>query len=219
MAGETLKTEAICLAIHPWSRTSHVVVWLTPEGRVSTVVKGAVRPKSVFLGQYDLNYTCEIVYYASAKGDLHALREAVPVNRRDELREDFRALVFVEYARLLVAELAPGGDEAREWFELMSATLDAVARDGVSLGRMLKFELDLLRLAGLSPSFDSGALTLRGERSIPVSSEVFTALNDPLAEKNLKILVDAARVIGVFYSFHVDIAVETRRSVLNLILN
>lgn len=219
MAGETLKTEAICLAIRPWSRTSHVVVWLTPEGRIATVVKGAVRPKSVFLGQYDLNYTCEIVYYASAKSELHALREATPIDRRDGLRKDFRALVFVEYARLLVAEMAPSGEEAREWFALMSATLDAAARDGVSLGRMLKFELDLLKLVGLSPNFDSGALCLRGERSIPVSREVLAALSDPLAEKNLKILVDAARVIGVFYSFHVELAAETRRSVLKLILN
>ena len=55
MAGETIKTEAICLDIRPWSRTSHVVSWLTPMGKVSTVVKGAVRAKSQFLGQYDLN--------------------------------------------------------------------------------------------------------------------------------------------------------------------
>ena len=43
MAGETIKTEAICLDIRPWSRTSHVVSWLTPMGKVATVVKGAVR--------------------------------------------------------------------------------------------------------------------------------------------------------------------------------
>ena len=49
MAGETTKTEAICLDIRPWSRTSHIVRWMTPEGPVTTVVKGAVRPKSAFL--------------------------------------------------------------------------------------------------------------------------------------------------------------------------
>ena len=57
MAGETGKSEAICLDIRPWSRTSHVVEWLTPHGKIRTLVKGAVRPKSAFLGQYDLNYT------------------------------------------------------------------------------------------------------------------------------------------------------------------
>ena len=82
-SGETLKAEALCLAVHPWSRTSHIVRWLTPRGTLATLVKGAVRPKSAFLGQYDLNYTCELVYYARARGELHALRECVPRERRD----------------------------------------------------------------------------------------------------------------------------------------
>ena len=47
MAGETTKTEAVCLDIRPWSRTSHIVRWMTPDGPVTTVVKGAVRPKSL----------------------------------------------------------------------------------------------------------------------------------------------------------------------------
>ena len=79
MAGEIIKTTGTVLAIHPWSRTSHVVAWLTPDhGVVSTLVKGAVRAKSAFLGQYDLFYTCDLLYYARASGDLHALREVTP---------------------------------------------------------------------------------------------------------------------------------------------
>ena len=34
MAGETVKAEAVCLRIVPWSRTSHIVQWLTPTGKV-----------------------------------------------------------------------------------------------------------------------------------------------------------------------------------------
>ena len=97
MAGETTKTEAVCLDIRPWSRTSHIVRWMTPDGPVTTVVKGAIRPKSAFLGQYDLNYTCEIVYYSRAKGELHALRECSPLSTRDSLRSNYRALVLAEY--------------------------------------------------------------------------------------------------------------------------
>ena len=81
MAGETIKTKGIVLDIHPWSRTSHVTTWLTPDhGPVTTLVKGAVRPKSSFLGQYDLFYTCELVYYARAKSELHAIREVSPLD-------------------------------------------------------------------------------------------------------------------------------------------
>ncbi len=220
MAGETIKTEAICLRIKPWSRTSHIVSWLTRAGRVTSVVKGAVRPKSAFLGQYDLNYTCEIVYYARAKGDLHALRECTPLKRRDELRGNYRALVLADYCRAQIGELAPAGPEAAAWFDLLARTLETLRTANADLLRvLLRFELDVLKLAGLSPELeaDSGAFALRGERRLPVSPAVAACIRRPDAEKKHEILLDAARAIGVFYCFHLDCAVETRRAVLKLI--
>lgn len=220
MAGETQKTEAICLRIVPWSRTSHVVTWLTPLGKVTTVVKGAVRPKSAFLGQYDLNYTCEIVYYLRAKGELHALRECAPLDGRGELRTNYRALLLAEHYRHLVHDLAPAGPEARDWFALLADSLTRLTAPGAALlSEMLAFELAVLRLAGLSPEVeaDSGFFILRGERSIPVSPEVASCLKNPLMVEYSQVLQDAARVIGVFYSFHVGGAPEMRRSVLQMI--
>lgn len=219
MAGETVKSEALCLAIRPWSRTSHIVTWLTPEGRVVTLIKGAVRPKSAFLGQYDLNYTCELVYYARAKGELRSLRECVPSVRRDALRENFRALVLAEYFRKLALELAPTGPEAEAWFRLLALALDRLAAGASPLCELLAYELRVLELAGLLPDLSEGSLELRGERSIPVSVEVIRCLRSPREEKNLKILLDAVRVIGVFYIFHLDCASEVRRTVLKVISN
>ena len=224
MAGETVKTEAICLAIRPWSQTSHVVTWLTPQGKVGTVVRGAVRPKSFFLGQYDLNYTCEILYYARARGDLHALRECVPLVRRDALRDDYRALALAGHFRRLAADYAPAGPEGADWFALLARALDALAdgRKGPPslVPSLLRFELSALHLLGLSPEIEAeaGAFRLRGERTIPVSSEVADYLRDPTDEtENLQVPLDAARVIGVFYQFHLDCAVDVRRAVLGLI--
>lgn len=221
MAGEIIRCEAICLSIIPWSKTSHVVTWLTTCGKVTTVVKGAERPKSAFLGQYDLNYTCEILYYARSKGDLHALRECVGVNRRDELRNDYRALAFAGYARYLIDHLVPQGPEAEEWYELLSRTLDALpAEQDALITSFLAFELEVLHLLGLEPEIEaeSGGFFLRGERSIPVSKAVADALRHPKKKtENLQIPLDAVRVIGVFYSFHVDLPVEVRRTALGLI--
>lgn len=220
MAGETVKTEAICLDIRPWSKTSHVVSWLTPRGRVATVVKGAERPKSFFLGQYDLNYTCEILYYARARGEIHALRECVPTNRRDGLRENYRALALAGYFRRLAAELSPAGPEAEEWHRLLSRALDGLAAgDGGLLQSLLAYELRALELMGLGLQVGSegGALVLRGERRIPVSSTVAAALASPRCEKNPSVLIDAARVVGVYYQFHVDCASDVRRTVLGII--
>ena len=121
MAGETVKTKGIVLDIRPWSRTSHIVIWLTPDhGPVATLIKGAVRPKSAFLGQYDLFYTCELIYYARAKGELHAIREASAFDTREHLRGDFRATAFASYAAYLVKEHCPHNGEAAAWFDFWS---------------------------------------------------------------------------------------------------
>ena len=229
MAGETIKTEAICLDIRPWSRTSHVVSWLTPMGKVSTVVKGAVRAKSQFLGQYDLNYTCDIVYYARAKGELHALREAVPVEMREGLREDYRKLALAGYFRRLVAELAPMGEECRAWYEELGRVLSCLVPCASCL---VRFELEVLRLSGLAPDFskfdktvewsafslETGAFGSGEGRCIRVSREVAEYLaNGAKNAKNSQIPLDAARVIGVFYQFHLDCASDVRRTVLGMI--
>ena len=54
---------------------------------------------------------------------------------------------------------------------------------------------------------------------MPIPAEVARCLRSPLAEKNIQILVDAARAIGVFYTFHLDSAPEIRRTVLRMICN
>ena len=229
MAGETAKTEAICIRISPWSTTSHVVTWLTPAGVVATSVKGAVRPKSAFLGQYDLNYTCEIVYYARARGDVHALRECSPLVRRDELRDDYRVLALAGYFRLLAGSFAPHGPECAAWTDALADALDRLcertrgggAGEGLSLVQhLLRFELDALHLLGLSPEIEaeSGGFSLSGERRIPVSPDVAACLRDPTRPaKNPQTPLDAARVIGVFYKFHADCASDVRRTVLGMI--
>ena len=229
MAGETIRAKAVCLEIRPWSRTSHVVTWLTEAGRVATAVKGAVRPKSAFLGQYDLNYTCDVVYYARARGELHAMRECFPLERRDALRDDFRALALADYFRRTVRDLAPSGPDCADWMRLLEDSLDALAgrpagsaAPGRWLRRLLSFEMAALALAGLAPDLggdETGGFQLRGERRMPVTGEVAACLGDPEAEKNPKILLDAARVIGVFYAFHLDCASDVRRTVLRMISN
>ena len=81
------KTEAVVLRIHPFSNTSQMVVWLTQEGfRLPTAVKGAVRPKSAFLGQYDLFQTCELLYYTRTRDGVCIPRECCTLRRRDNLR-------------------------------------------------------------------------------------------------------------------------------------
>ena len=221
MAGEMIKTEAVCLGIHPWSKTSHVTSWLTPSGRVVTVVKGAVRPKSAFLGQYDLNYTCEILYYARAHNELHALRECTPLAFRDYLRGDYRALVLAEHLRHVAAELTPSGPDAAEWYELLVTSLDSL--QGTTgdrlLPAMLAFEKSALMLSGVWPEIpeNGGEILVGDDRRIPVPATTAACLRDLHGTSDIKILLDAARVISVLYALNLELAVDPRRSVLQLI--
>ena len=228
MAGETEKCEAVCLSVRPWSRTSHVVSWLAPHGKVVTSVKGAVRPKSAFLGQYDLNYTCEIVYYSRAKGDIHALRECTPVSMREELRADFRALAVAGYFRALAERFAPHGDECMEWHALLTESLDrlsaGVASPEAAVSEMIFFDMKALSMLGLRPEIESlsGAFALRGERSLPVPEEVAELLcavaqsSSPVMA-DLQVALDAARVVGIYYTIHLDLPPDARRAVLGLV--
>lgn len=236
MAGETIKSEAICLDIRPWSRTSHVVSWLTPHGKVTTIVKGAVRPKSAFLGQYDLNYTCELLYYARARGELHALRECVPLDMRESLRSDYRVLTLTGYFRRLVLDLAPMGPDCRPWYELLASALSSLANGARPVPSLvcsfLAFELGVLELSGLSPDFsnydktaewsnfavESGAFSAGDGRCVRVSRDVAEYLAQPSVQpKNPTTPLDAARLIGVFYQFHLDCPSDVRRAVLAVI--
>ncbi|MEI2725374.1 MAG: DNA repair protein RecO [Verrucomicrobiota bacterium] len=67
--GLILRTRAL-------TETSLIVNWLTPNlGRISTVAKGARRPKSTFAGKLDLFYAADFTFQRSRRSNLHTLRE------------------------------------------------------------------------------------------------------------------------------------------------
>lgn len=151
------KTEATVLRIHPFSHTSHVVVWLTEDGlRLATPVKGATRPKSPFLGQYDLFYTCELLYYARNRDGLHVARECEPLRRRDGLRTNWRAERCASWFAALADLVSDAGTPVPGLFRLLDETLDVLdALPGApSPALFARFEAKLLAEAGLRPNFD-----------------------------------------------------------------
>lgn len=233
MAGETFKTTGIVLDIRPWSRTSHIVTWLTPErGPVTTLIKGAVRPKSAFLGQYDLFYTCELVYYVRAKGELHAIREATPVHTREYLRGRFRDTALASYAAYLVKEHCPHSPEAALWFDFLGVFLDGLAGVADFERKMVSLETGFLELAGLSPDFseaDYSADTVpfsidlgrvgAGAKTVQLLSGAarLVADGDDAADAVSAADVTAAvRFLGLFIRYHLDMPPDIRRNTLQI---
>ncbi len=148
-------TEAIVLRVHPWSNSSHLVTWLTPDyGRVTTRIKGACRPKSPFLGQYDLAYTCELIFYTRETGGVHSIREVSPLNLREPLRHNWRAAATANYYIDLAARVTLPMQESRRHFDLLERDLDALCAVTPAIPDILRHEARLLQLLGLFPNLD-----------------------------------------------------------------
>jgi DNA repair protein RecO (recombination protein O) len=145
-------SHAIVLRVSPFSRTSHVVTWLTRDrGKIATVVKGATRPKSLFLGQYDLFYTCELLYYERERNGLHIIRECAPLRQRPAFRHNWRACAAASYASDLLSRTCLRGHDEAERFALAEHTLNMLEDTTTPHVLVLWFELTLMHLLGLEP--------------------------------------------------------------------
>lgn len=148
------KTEAIVLQTYPFSETSQVVSWLTPGfGRMLTLIKGAKRPRSAFLGQYDLFYTCELVFHMRDPSGVHIARECSPLDSRPALRENWRAAACASAVCFLSARAAVHGRSEHELYALTSDCLDSLSRGGHSVPLLFWHELQVSRLLGVAPNF------------------------------------------------------------------
>lgn len=164
------KTEAIVLRIAPFSRTSHVVTWFTgAHGRVVTMIKGACRPKSMFLGQYDLFYTCELLYYMKEHNGIHIAKECCPLNTRGKFRSDWRAAACASYACDLVSRCCHDEHEQPEVFQLLTTFLDFLTVHGGKRELMFWFEISLAGLMGFAPNI-ARCSTCHGEIPPGISS-------------------------------------------------
>ena len=161
-----LKDQAIALRIHPFGNTSRMVVWLSQtHGKLVTLIKGSQREKSPFLGQYDLFYTCELLFYAREQRNLHILKECYPLELRPAFRTDWRACAVASYAASVLDRAMPFGPAPSGLYTLLADTLDRLATRTPGPAFLPRFELLLLQELGLAPGWDACAkcrVALRG---------------------------------------------------------
>lgn len=120
-------------------------------GRVWLLAKGAQRPKSPFLGQLDLFYTCEVVFYPRASRVL-VMKECAALETRDALRENWRAAACASYFCDFTSQVTPPGVPHDDLFDLLAAALDALAEKGASTSLLCWYELAALKTLGLGLS-------------------------------------------------------------------
>ena len=154
------RTTGLVLRTRPLTESSLIVHWVTRDfGRLSTVAKGARRPKSPFLGKLDLFYLAELSYALSRRSDLHTLREVRVLDFRAALRRDVARLQQAAYFAQLLEQTTEPNTPIPHLYELLARALDALARQPCSVADILKFELDLLAELGLTPEITRSTLS------------------------------------------------------------
>ena len=145
------QTPAIILRRTRLTETSLIVTWLTPDhGRIKTVAKGALRPKSRLAGVLDLFHLCEIQFQPSRTGDLHSLREASLVNAFPGVRTEFPRISLGAYAVELIERCTESDYPVPEIFGLLERALGFLNANPASQRALLHFESELVRLMGMS---------------------------------------------------------------------
>jgi DNA repair protein RecO (recombination protein O) len=143
-------TAALLLRRTKYSDTSLIVTWLTCDhGKLKTMAKGALRPKSAFAGSIDLFFETEIAFVRSSRSEIHTLREVVLVNPFEGLRKDYGrvelASYFVELLELMTEPEAP----VPELFDLLRRALGYLEGASPNRRALLHFESELARLLGI----------------------------------------------------------------------
>jgi DNA repair protein RecO len=154
------------------TETSLIVHWLTPGfGRLATVAKGALRPKSPFRGKLDLFYLADFAFSRSRRSELHTLREVSLRETHPALRRDLARLRVACYCILLVEQATETETPLPAVFELMLSLLQHLGAHEPQPRAIFAFELKLLSDLGLQPHLDQSKLSPAAKRLV----ESFTA--------------------------------------------
>lgn len=149
----------IILRTRPLTETSLIVNWLTAEhGRISTVAKGARRPKSTFAGKLDLFYEAEFSFTRSKRSELHALRELSLKQTHASLRQEMGWLQQASYATALIEQSTERETPLPGVHTLLQGLLDYLPKQPPQPRTVYAFELKLLDELGLRPDLEESKL-------------------------------------------------------------
>lgn len=154
-----------------FSDTSLILTWFTADfGKIKTVAKGALRPKSKFSGVVDLFYECEIQYARSTKSELHTLSEAGLINSRDGIRKDYVRVTLASYFAELLELTTEPDHPAPDLHDLLQRALNHLDEKPASRRALEHFESELARLLGIqNPAATPHAALMRAFHKLPAS--------------------------------------------------
>lgn len=195
------RTSGIILRTRRLTESSLIVHWLTVDyGRLATVAKGALRPKSAFRGKLDLFHEAELTLIRSRRSDLHTLKEISLRTTHSGLRRDLLALQQASYAAALIEQITETDAPTPELHELLSGLVAALAQTGANDAHTLAFEVKLLASQGLDPNADLGRAPLPVQNII----QQLAAGGDVAALLSAAQLRPAIGHLGRLLAYHFD---------------
>lgn len=154
MAAE--KTSGIVLRVVAFSETSCIVTLFTREfGKITTIAKGARRPKSPFEAAIDVLAICRLVFLDKSSGAMGILTEAKLERRFRGANRNLDQLYAGYYVVELLSSLNDEGDPQPDLFDFAVRTICEIDSPDLSNERLsqvlLRFELKTLELLGHLP--------------------------------------------------------------------
>ena len=154
------RAHGLIVRTDPFTETSLIVQWLTAEfGRMSTIAKGARRPKSLFRGKLDLFYQLDFTFHRSRRSDLHTLNEVSVLRTHDALRQEMGALRQASYCMALIEQSTEKETPLPRVYELIIGLLNHLSSGPPAPQSLFAFELKLLDELGLKPEWEQSRLT------------------------------------------------------------
>ena len=146
----------LVLRTRPLTESSLIVNWLTSDfGRLATVAKGALRPKSPFRGKLDVFYTADFSFQRSSRSELHNLREVSLLETHPALRQELGYLRQAAYCANLLEQTTETETPLPGLFDLVSGLLAHLPKLPPQPQTIFAFELKLLAELGLAPDLDT----------------------------------------------------------------
>jgi DNA repair protein RecO (recombination protein O) len=192
----TERAHGLILRTRPFTETSLIVNWLTPDlGRISTIAKGARRSKSPFRGKLDLFYEGDFSFQRSRRSELHTLREIVLRETHSALRQELGYLQQASYCSTLIEQTTETQTPLPEIYELFRGFICALTKQPPRPRTVFAFELKLLRILGLAPDIE--------ESKLPAEAQgLVTALTDTDWDKLPELRATAVQATAIKQFLH-----------------
>jgi DNA repair protein RecO (recombination protein O) len=135
----------------PFGNTGLILRWITADfGRVSTLAKGALKPKNPFDLHFDLYYRCEFQFVPARRGDLHLLKEVRLIEPNLGLRREWTTLLALEYFSALIEAMTESDAALPDDFDLFAKAVDYLNTHPATQRLVGRFEQKMLSIHGLA---------------------------------------------------------------------